>query len=171
MEHFENAIRAALDCALFRAYRGRALYYAGRNREALEVLRDVLMIDPGFAVGYLWAALAETELGWHDDAVEAASQTVHLSETSATVSGHAYVMARAGRREDAEFLFGQLTTNPPYGYVSPLQIAVIADALGRGEEASAHLASARRENAWALLWQHVDPRVKRIHSSQRVYQR
>ena len=44
LEHFENAIRAAPDCALFRAYRGRALYYAGRNREALEVLRDVLMI-------------------------------------------------------------------------------------------------------------------------------
>jgi tetratricopeptide (TPR) repeat protein len=164
LEHFDQAIRRAPDCALIRAYRGRTLYYAGRNREALDVLRDVLRLDPGLAVGHLWAALVETELGWHDDAIETASQAVHLSETSTTLSAHAYVLARAGRREDAELIFGQLTTNPPYGYVSPLQIAVIAEALGRAEEAVAHLATAQRENAWALIWRDVDPRVRRIRS-------
>jgi hypothetical protein len=47
--------------------------------------------------------------------------------------------------------------------VSPIQLAVIAEALGRIEEAAMHLASAQRENAWALLWQNVDERVKRVH--------
>jgi Tfp pilus assembly protein PilF len=163
LEHFRQAIRYAPDCALVRAYRGRALYYAGRYREALDVLGDVTDADPGLAVGHLWVALARTELGRHDEAIEAGAQAVRLSETSATLSTSAYVLARAGRREEAELMVKGLTANPPYGYVSPIQLAVIAEALGRIEEAAMHLASAQRENAWALLWQNVDERVKRVH--------
>src|SRR5262249_1952244 len=104
------------------------------------------------------------ELGRHDEAIQAALEAVRLSETSATLSTKAYVLARAGRLEDAECVLDGLTAAPPYGYVSPIQVAVIAEALGRREEAASHLAGARRENAWALIWQDVDPRLKRISS-------
>jgi tetratricopeptide (TPR) repeat protein len=78
--------------------------------------------------------------------------------------GKAYVLARAGKREDAEQIFDRLTTAPPYGYVSPLQLGAVSEALNRREEAAAHLAHAQRENAWGLIWSNVDPRVKRIYS-------
>ena len=54
--------------------------------------------------------------------------------------------------------------DPPYGYVAPLQFAVIADAMGRDSDAALELAGARRENAWALLWEDVDPRLKRLRA-------
>jgi tetratricopeptide (TPR) repeat protein len=164
LEHFQEAIRCAPDCALFRAYRGRALYYAGRYLDALDVLKDVLDTDRGLAVANLWAALVQTELGWHDEAIEAASQAVQVSETSSTLSTHAYVLARGGRQEEAGLIFDRLISMPPFGYVSPLQLGFISEASGRIEEAAMYLSSARRENAWALLWQHVDARVKRIMS-------
>jgi tetratricopeptide (TPR) repeat protein len=165
LDHFKQAIRAVPDCALIRAYLGRALYYAGRNREALAVLQDEQCIDPALAVGHLWTALVRTELDQHDEAIQAALEAVRLSETSATLSTCAYVLARGARCEEAEGIFNGLTENPPYGYVSPLQLAVIAEALGKGEEAAMHFHNARRGNAWALLWREVDPRLKRLKSN------
>jgi tetratricopeptide (TPR) repeat protein len=162
IEHMREATRVAPYCNLFRAYLGRVIYYAGRNKEALSVLSEVTSANPTFAVGYMWTALVHSELGHHDPAVHAGLRAVELSETSATVSGAAYVLARAGRREDAERIFDRLLVNPPYGYVSPLQLAAIAEALGKKEEAAKNLANAQRENAWGLIWSNVDPRVKRI---------
>ncbi|MFL6446282.1 MAG: tetratricopeptide repeat protein [Bryobacteraceae bacterium] len=168
LEHFEQAIRSAPACALLRAYRGRALSYAGRYRDALKVLNDVRCEDPGLAVAFVWTSLARTELGLHDEAVDAALQAVQLSETSASLSSAAYVLARAGRRVEAELILHRLCADPPYGYVSPLQLAVLADSLGREDKAADYLADARRENAWALLWQGVDCRVARLGSRSRV---
>jgi tetratricopeptide (TPR) repeat protein len=162
VEHFKQAIRAAPDCALIRTYLGRALYYAGRNQEALAVLHDELCIDPALAVGHLWTALVRTELGQHDEAIQAALEAVRLSKTSAALSTCAYVLARGAQREEAEAVLNSLTESPPYGYVSPLQLAAISGALGKGEKAAMHLHNARRGNAWALLWREVDPRLKRL---------
>lgn len=163
IEQERDASRNAPYCSLFRAYLGRGLYYAARHQEALRVLTEVTTADPTFAVGHMWTALVYSELGQHDQAVHAGLRAAELSETSATVSGAAYVLARAGRQEDAECIFERLTATPPYGYVSPLQLGLIAEALNRREEAAMHLARARRENAWGLIWSNVDPRVKRIH--------
>jgi tetratricopeptide (TPR) repeat protein len=164
IEHMREASRNAPYCTLFRAYLGRVLYYAERNQEALSVLSEVTTADPTLAVGQMWTALVHSELGQHDHAVHAGLRSVELSETSATVSCAAYVLARAGRKEEAENNFNRLTTTPPYGYVSPLQLAVIAESLDWREEAARHLALARRQNAWGLIWSDVDPRVKRIRS-------
>ncbi len=164
IEHMREASRNAPYCTLFRAYLGRVLYYAGKNQEALMVLDEVTTADPTLAVGHMWTALVHSELGQHDQAVHSGQHAVELSETSATVSGKAYVLARAGKQEDAEQILDRLTTAPPYGYVSPLQLGAVSEALNRREEAAAHLAHAQRENAWGLIWSNVDPRVKRIHS-------
>ena len=164
IEHMRQASRNAPYCTLFRAYLGRVLYYADRNEEALTVLTEVTTADPSLAVGHMWTALVYSELGRHDDAIHSGLKAIELSETSATVSCAAYVLARAGRREEAECNFNRLTSSPPYGYVSPLQLAAIEEALGRREEATQQLALAQRENAWGLIWSNVDPRVKRIRS-------
>jgi tetratricopeptide (TPR) repeat protein len=151
-------------CTLFRVYLGRGLYYAARHQEALSVLNEVTTADPTFAVGHLWAALVHSELGQHDQAVHVGLHAAELSDTSATAGVAAYVLARAGRKQDAERILERLTKNPPYGYASPLQLGFIVEALHRREEAAMHLAQARRENAWGLIWQGVDPRVRRIQS-------
>ncbi len=143
-------------------YLGRTLYYAGRNREALEVLQHELTNDPALAVGLMWTALVQTELGQHDEAIQAATEAVQRSETSATLSTSALVLARGERREEDEIIFARLTSSPPFGYVSALQLGAISDALGRGEEAAMYLHNAQLENAWGLLWEEVDPRVKRL---------
>jgi predicted Zn-dependent protease len=159
-----EAIRCAPHCTLFRVFLGRVLYYAGRNAEAVQVLKDVAGIEPALAVGHLWSSLAYTEIEQHDKAVDAAAHAVCLSETAATLSAHAYVLARAGRREQAECIFDRVIANPPHGYVSPVNLAAIAEALNRGEEAAMYIARARRERAWGLLLQEVDPRLQRIQS-------
>jgi hypothetical protein len=165
IEHFKRAIRRVPDCGLIRAYLGRALYYAGRYKQALDVLQDEICMDSALAVGHLWAALVRSELGQHDEAIQVAAIGARLSETSATLGTCAYVLARGERHEEAEAILERLRSSPPYDYVSPLQLAVIADALGQRKEAVLHLNNANRENAWALLWQEVDPRVKRIRTN------
>jgi tetratricopeptide (TPR) repeat protein len=162
LTHMREAIRCAPHCTLFRVFLGRVLYYAGRNAEAVQVLKDVAGIEPGLAVGHLWTSLAYTEIDQHDEAVDAAVRAVCLSETGATLSAHAYVLARAGRREEAECIFDRLGANPPDRYVSPVNLAAIAAALNRRKCAAMYMARARRERAWALLLQEVDPRVQRI---------
>jgi hypothetical protein len=162
LEHFGQAKRLVPSCTLIRMYLGRTLYYAGRNREALEVLQHELTNDPALAVGHMWTALVQTELGQHDEAIQAATEAVQRSETSATLSTSALVLARGERREEAEIILARLTSNPPFGYVSPLQLGTISEALGRGEEAAMHLHNAQLQNAWGLLWEEVDPRVKRL---------
>jgi hypothetical protein len=128
----------------------------------MEALQEVTLDDPALSAGHLWLALARTELGLHDEAVQAGIQAVRLSRTSSTLSAHAYVLARAGRREDAESILDLLLVDPPYSYVSPLQLAAVAHALGREEEASAHLVNAHTGDTLALLWRDVDPRIARI---------
>jgi tetratricopeptide (TPR) repeat protein len=165
IEHSRLASRNSPYCSLFRTYLGRAYHYAGRNREALTILDEVTVGDPTFALGHMYTALVHSELGQHDQAVHFGDRAVKLSETSATVSRNAYVLARAGRQEDAERTFDRLITAPPHGYVSPLQLGAVAEALNRREEAAGHLARARRENAWGCIWTNVEPRMKHIHSS------
>jgi tetratricopeptide (TPR) repeat protein len=164
LAHMREAIRCAPNCILFRVYLGRVLYYAGRSAEAVQVLKGVARVEPGLAVGHLWSSLAHTEIEQHDEAIDAASRSVCLSETSATLSAHAYVLARAGRRDEAECIFDRLSANPPYGYVSPVNLAAIAEALNRGEAVAMYMARARQERAWGLLLQEVDPRLQRIQS-------
>ena len=162
IEHMREAGRIWPSCSLFKAYLGRVLYYAGRNQEALMVIADITSADPKFALGHMWSALVHSEIGEHDPAIDAGLRAADVSATSATIAVAAYVLARAGRREQAEHMFDRLLASPPYGYVSPLQLAPIAEALGRREQAAGILATAQRENAWGLIWSNVDPRLKRI---------
>ncbi len=162
LAHMREAIRCAPDCTLFRAYLGRVHYYAGRNAESVQVLKDVARVEPALAVARSWTSLAHTEMNQHDEAVDAASHAVRLSETSATLGALAYVLARAGRSGEAECLFHRLSVDPPYGYVSPVNLAAIAGALDRRKTAEKYMTKARRERAWGLLMRKVDPRLQRI---------
>jgi tetratricopeptide (TPR) repeat protein len=165
VEHLREACRKAPFCTLFQAYLGRVLYYAGRCQEALGVLREVTAADPTLAVARMWIGLVHSELGEHDQAIHEGQHAVELSETSATLSGAAYVLARAGQDELAEIIFDRLTKSPPYGYVSPLQLAAIAEGLGQRKQAGEQLARAQRGNAWGLIWSNVDPRTTRIRTA------
>jgi tetratricopeptide (TPR) repeat protein len=162
LAHMREAIRCAPNCTLFGVFLGRVLYYAGRSAEAVQVLKEVGRAEPALAAGHLWTSLAYTEIGQHDEAVDAASRAVRLSETNATLGAQAYVLARAGGREEAECIFDRLGTNQSDGYVSPVNLAAIAGALKRRRPAAMYMARARRERAWALLLQEVDPRLRRM---------
>jgi predicted Zn-dependent protease len=71
-----------------------------------------------------------------------------------------YILARAGYKEEAASMLEMLL--PPFAkaYVSPVWLASIYTALDRPHEATKQLASARKENSYALIWSSVDPRLK-----------
>src|SRR5215207_1748027 len=58
--------------------RGARLEQAGRHREALELYRQAVRLDPNFAEGYWGLGSALVGLGEHEEALEAFRQALRL---------------------------------------------------------------------------------------------
>jgi tetratricopeptide (TPR) repeat protein len=154
-----EAVRLEPQSALFHAYVGRVLYYAGEYEQAKEKLMEVTCVDPALRVARLWLALALSESGRFEEAIVTASELVRLAENSVTRSCLSYVLARAGHREEAANVLAVLLERCPNTYCSPVWLASIYSALGMRNVAARQLESASGQNSYAFIWHRVDPRL------------
>ena len=83
--------------------RGIDLFGDGRTEEAVAVYREALALDPGFSDAWHGLGMALSELGRHDEAIEAGKRLVELSpdDTLAHTSLSRFYQA-AGRIPEAE---------------------------------------------------------------------
>jgi serine/threonine-protein kinase len=132
-------------------------YYERRYANAIESSREVIRLDPGFAMGYYFLGLALQQDGRADEAVQALDSAAVLSGTGEILAALASALASAGELERARAILAQLSDRAKEHYESPVLLAMIEVALGEPQRALAHLEEARAQRSADLMWLAVRP--------------
>jgi tetratricopeptide (TPR) repeat protein len=78
------------------------LFGDGKSEEAIAVYREALAIDPSFADAWHGLAMALSELGRHDEAIEAGKRLVELSPDDTLAHTSLSRLPGGGRIPEAE---------------------------------------------------------------------
>lgn len=134
----------------------------------LEFARQAAVVGPAFWIGFFQLAWAYERLG----EVELALDALHRADVSSggnskMISLRGYILAKAGRREEAEQVLGTLAAISQERYVPPYAFALIHVALGHHERALDWLQHAYSVRDVHLIWLPMDPKLDplRNHAS------
>ena len=125
----------------------------------LEFARHATVVGPAFWIGFFQLAWAYERLG----EVESALEAVHRAEVSSggnskMISLRGYILAKAGRRDEAEQVLGTLETMSHERYVPPYAFALVHVGLGHNERALDWLQHAYNVRDVHLIWLPMDPK-------------
>jgi len=126
----------------------------------LEFARHATVVGPAFWIGFFQLAWAYERLG----EVESALEAVHRAEVSSggnskMISLRGYILAKAGRRDEAEQVLGTLETMSHERYVPPYAFALVHVGLGHNERALDWLQHAYNVRDVHLIWLPMDPKL------------
>jgi tetratricopeptide (TPR) repeat protein len=133
---------------------GRAYYHARRHEEAVASLRRATALEAS-PLPRLWLGLALAAEGRYDDALEELEKTGEM--IMACVGARGYVLAQAGRRNEAEQVIEQMIARSAKTYVAGNFIAQVHVGLGQRDEAFAWLERAYAEHSFQFIFLRVDP--------------
>jgi serine/threonine-protein kinase len=146
------------ESALVGLYVAAILWTGHRFEDALVECRRVLQLDPGLALGLFVQASNLSELGRHDEAVDAAERAVILSQRqSHCLAGLGRTYVLAGRRDNAATILLELHARSGQGYVPPVHFAWVAAAMGDLDSAFEWLERAYNERSPFLTAAGVSP--------------
>jgi len=141
------------------ATRGWILHYAGKDREALEVLRSGVRSDSGNSIAQLYLGRVYQAMGQYDSASAHYLATGPLRTWIPTVAGQGTVAALEGRRAAARSVVHSFDSLARVGrYVTPYAVALVFAALGERDSAFARLEQGYRERTHWLVWLNRDSR-------------
>jgi TolB-like protein/Tfp pilus assembly protein PilF len=132
-------------------------YYERRYENAIEASREVIRLEPGFAMGHYFLGLALQQDGRAEEAVAALDRAAALSGTGEILAALAQALAGAGDLARAREILGRLSARTKQHYESPVLLAMIEVALGSPSRALEHLDDARRQRSADLMWLAVRP--------------
>jgi TolB-like protein/DNA-binding winged helix-turn-helix (wHTH) protein/Tfp pilus assembly protein PilF len=124
---------------------------------AIAQFQRTLAREPNFAAGYLIAALAYTEQGQMERAVEAVEKAAQIEKTTTTDIVAAHVHAAKGDRGKAAKLLKELHTLSTRRYVCAYELAHAWLKLGDRKQAYEWLEKGKRERADCMVWLMVEP--------------
>jgi TolB-like protein/DNA-binding winged helix-turn-helix (wHTH) protein/Tfp pilus assembly protein PilF len=124
---------------------------------AIAQFQRTLEREPNFAAGYLIAALAYTEKGQMERAVEAVEKAAQIERNTTTDIIAAHVHAAKGDRGKAERLLKELSTLSTRRYVCAYEVAHAWLKLGDRKQAYEWLEKGKRERADCMVWLMVEP--------------
>ena len=122
--------------AMNHAMSSQVAFQARDYREALAHARRAIVIDPEFWIGYMQLGQTCERLDQVDLALDALITAARLSGgNSKPIALRAYVLARAGRADDARDLLRTLEAVARDRYLSPAAFALVHAGLGHREAA------------------------------------
>jgi tetratricopeptide (TPR) repeat protein len=126
----------------------------------LEFARQATVVGPAFWIGFFQLAWAYERLG----EVELAIEALHRAEVSSggnskMISLRGYILAKAGRRGEAEQVLSTLEAISHERYVPPYAFALIHVGLGHNERALDWLQHAYNVRDVHVIWLLMDPKL------------
>jgi len=146
---------------------GLAYHLAGRYDDAIREFKDILALEPDFAIGHLNLGKAYLEKGMMDEALAEFQKSVELEKGSLDNPNLACVYALSGRPETAKDILKKLIQQAREGGYPSDRIALVYSTLGDKESAFEWLEKAGRERAYDMIMIKVEPRFKSLHSDPR----
>jgi len=147
---------------------GWNLFFARRTDESIEQLKQVVQMDPNFAIAHTFLAHAYQQKGMFEEAIREAQKAMVLVGGSAHRLGNlgdAY--ARAGKKQEALSILAKLKKASREHYISPYQTGLIYASLGQTDEALDWLEQAYNDRFWMMAFLKVDPRWDSLRSHPR----
>ena len=133
--------------------------HAGDYSGAVEHARQALAVDPEFWVAHMMLGQARERLGEYDLALQSLTRAEQDSGgNSKPVSTKGYVLAKAGRVDDARAVLNGLITRSRTGYVPMYAIALVQAGLGDREALFKSLDAAYAASDVHLIFLPVDPK-------------
>ncbi len=102
---------------------------------ALEFARQATTVDPAFWIGHFQLAAVYERLGNSELALEALEKAEALSRNSKMLSLRGYILAKSGRRHQAEDVLRTLKSIAHERYVPPYAMALVHAGLGQRDSA------------------------------------
>ena len=150
------------------ATRGWILHYAGKEAEALRVLRAGARTDSTNGIVQLYLGRVHQAMGAYDSATAHYFATGALRSWIPTIAGEGTVAAREGRLSEARRVIQQLDSLSRQGeYVTPYAVALVFAALGERDSAFARLEQGFRERTHWLVWLNRDSRWQTLRGDRR----
>jgi TolB-like protein/DNA-binding winged helix-turn-helix (wHTH) protein/Tfp pilus assembly protein PilF len=143
-------------------------FFARRTDESIVQLKQVVEMDPNFAIAHVFLAYAYQQKGMFDEAVLEEQKAVTLfggNEYRISSLGEAY--ARAGRKQEAQEVLARLKKASRDYYISPYNTGLVYLSLGQTDEALNWLEKAYNERFWMMVFLKVDPRWDSVRSHPR----
>jgi len=147
---------------------GMPLLFSGRHAEAVAIYREAIARDSTYAVPRHQLALAYSELGRHDQAIEQARRALVLADSPYALSVLGSIYARAGRKQEALETLDRLLHRTA-GRVMGVYLARVYAALGRRDEAFAALEQSLRDRDEETLQLAVDPSLAPLRGDPRFH--
>jgi serine/threonine-protein kinase len=147
---------------------GGVYYYARMFDEALAEAERALTISPGDAIALHLRGRVYSAMGRHDEAIADLRASFVASPISAYLVEVARACAAAGRQDESRAALAEVQERERRGQgYSPDDLAYVAAAEGRPDEAFRILEQAVDRRVQSVLWLAVDPRADNLHGDSR----
>jgi TolB-like protein/DNA-binding winged helix-turn-helix (wHTH) protein/Flp pilus assembly protein TadD len=154
--------------AMTHALSSQVAFQAQNYPAALEHAQQAVSLDAEFWIGYMMRAQAHAHLGQMDPAFEDLTNAARFSgHNSKAISLRGYLLAKAGRTEDARAVLRSLVAASRTKYVPPYAMALINSGLGDWNAAFDWLERAVEARDVHLIYLTVDSKWDPIRSDSR----
>jgi TolB-like protein/DNA-binding winged helix-turn-helix (wHTH) protein/Flp pilus assembly protein TadD len=154
--------------AMMQALSSQIAFQAGDYRASVEHAQQALALDSEFWIGHIMLGQAYGQLGDIDRALESLAVAGRFSEqNSKTIAMRGYLLAKAGRLEDARDVLSALETASQTKYVPPYAMALVNAGLNERDAAFEWLNRAYAGRDAHLIFLTVDPKWDSLRSDSR----
>jgi TolB-like protein/Flp pilus assembly protein TadD len=146
------------------------LQFSRRYDEALEKLNELLEFDDHFVIAYVVLGFTYELKNMPEEAVAAVRKAQELAgEFPMVLASAGYVLAKSGKREEAEQILQELLKlyNSNEVYLPPLYIALVYLGLGELDKSLDWTEKAYQERSSYLVYLKVDPKLDALRSQSR----
>ncbi len=148
--------------------RGWARFFGRSYDEAIRYYEKAIEMDASFPPAHAWLASAYEVTGRLDEAIAEANRAAELIGGGAwALVELARALALSGRRQESEAVLAELREQAGRRYISPYDMALVCEALGRDDETFEQLERAYAGRANFLVLLRVDPRLDRLRGDAR----